>query len=308
MDRLPTVVLDAPSNLGLRPLAPGHVPGCDRAPDALRANGLLERLGASDAGRIQASPYSTDVDAVTGVRNGEAIREYSLALAERLGSLLDGDAFPLVLGGDCSILIGSMLALRRRGRYGLVFIDGHLDFYHPGNSERARTAGSAAGMDLALVTGRGADALTNLDGLRPLVRDEDVVALGYAEWDEVSADIAQTAITLVDVEEARRVGMEDAASGALDRLRRNGVEGVWVHVDADVLHERVMPAVDSPNPEGLEFEELARLLRVLVDSEVTVGLELTIFDPDLDPDGTIAERLVACLAEAFVPPSSDGQA
>ena len=79
-----------------------------------------------------------------------------------------------MLGGDCSILLGPMLALRRRGRYGLAYLDGHLDFRHPGN---APELDAVAGEDLALVTGRGG-ALAELEGLRPLVRDADVVAIG----------------------------------------------------------------------------------------------------------------------------------
>jgi arginase len=121
-------VLDAPSVLGLRPPAPGKVPGALRLPEALRANRLLERLGAGDAGRVDPPPYAPELDPVTGVRNGASIPGYSLALADRVGELLRDGAFPLVLGGDCSILLGAMLALRRLGRYGLVSIDGGLDF------------------------------------------------------------------------------------------------------------------------------------------------------------------------------------
>src|SRR4029450_10655710 len=87
-----------------------------------------------------------------GVRNERAIERFSLRLADRVAALLDRGSVPVVPGGDCSILLGNMLALRRRGRYGLVFVDGHSDFRHPGNSD---AVGSAAGEDLPLVTGRG---------------------------------------------------------------------------------------------------------------------------------------------------------
>ena len=83
----------------------------------------------------------------------------------------------------CSILLGSTLALRRRGRYGLLFIDGHADFYQP----EANPNGEAASMDLALATGRGPDVLTNLEGRKPLVVDEDVVAFGFRDTDEQMA-------------------------------------------------------------------------------------------------------------------------
>ena len=88
--------------------------------------------------------------------------------------------FPLVLGGDCSILIGCTLALRRQDRFGLFFIDGHADFYQPETSPTSEVAD----MDLAIVTGRGPEALTDIEGLRPLVRDEDVVAFGHRDAEE----------------------------------------------------------------------------------------------------------------------------
>lgn len=69
-----------------------------------------------------------------------------------------------MLGGDCSILLGNLLALRHRGRYGLFFIDGHADFYQP----EASLTGEVADMDLAIASGRGPDVLTNIDGLKHL--------------------------------------------------------------------------------------------------------------------------------------------
>jgi arginase len=144
---------------------------------ALRAAGLVTRLRAEDAAEVAAPPYSPVLDPRRRVRNADAIRDYSHALAARLGELLDAGRFPLVVGGDCSILLGTMLGLRRQERYGLVFVDGHTDFGLPETS----LTGGVAGMDLALVTGRGLETLRNLDGLGPLVRDEDVVVLGHRD-------------------------------------------------------------------------------------------------------------------------------
>jgi arginase len=83
----------------------------------------------------------------------------------------------VVLGGDCSILLGNLLALKRRGRYGLLFMDGHADFYNP----EANSNGEAASMELALATGRGPDVLTSIESSGPLVNDQDVVAFGYCD-------------------------------------------------------------------------------------------------------------------------------
>ena len=77
------------------------------------------------------------------------------------------------------------------------------------------------------------------------------------------------------------------------------MDGFWIHCDVDVLDERVMPAVDTPEPGGLEFEELERLLAALLRSELAAGIQITIFDPDLDEDGALADRLAGCLVDAF---------
>jgi arginase len=290
------VVVDAPSNLGLAPPRPGAEPGCRGLASALRDRGILSRIGAKEGGRIDPPPYSPDVDPATGVRNGEVLRAFSMDLAERIESFVRAGSFPVVLGGDCGILVGNMLALRRIGRFGLAFLDGHLDFRHPGNSE---LVGAAAGADLALVTGRGPDRIADIDGLGPLVRDSDVIALGeredYPEW----RDIHETDITVWDLGELRTLGSAQAALKSVGRMEAGGLDGFWIHLDADVLDDAIMPAVDSRQPGGLSYSELVELLRVLLRSGLAVGIEVTIFDPELDPTGEIAEGFAGALVEAF---------
>jgi arginase len=294
-------VLDAPSVLGLRPPAPGRVPGARRLPEALRGNRLVERLGAGDAGRVDPPPYSPEIDQATGVRNGATIPGYSIALADRLVALLGAGAFPVVLGGDCSILLGAMLALRRLGRYGLVSIDGGLDFRHPGNAHLVGPVGSVAGEDLAVVTGRGAPQLIDLEGRRPLVAEADVVAMGHRSLDEFADEVVATPMTVVDVAGLRRLGPAEAAGRALAILTGRGVQGFWVHVDTDVLDPELMPAVDSPEPGGLTHQELATLLQTLTASELATGMQVTIFDPDLDPDGRLAAELTDTIVAGLAP-------
>lgn len=207
-------VIDAPSNLGLMPPAPGRVPGVTGLPEALRAAGLVTKLNAVEGGRVAPSSYSPEIDAGTRIRNTNAIREFSIALARRVETAIERGHFPLVLGGDCSILIGNMLALRRLGHYGLFFIDGQVDFRYPSTSP----TGGAAGMDLALVSGRGPDVLTNIDGLKPLVRDHDVVAFGYRDVTDphtVWGDIVESEITLCTLDEVRELGLMKADAMAL---------------------------------------------------------------------------------------------
>src|SRR5215204_2260513 len=110
-------VVDAPTNIGLRPPGPGRKPGVYGLASALRANGIVSRLGATDGGAVTSPPYRPEIDPSTGVRNGKALRSYSLDLAERVGAVVQEGEFPFVLGGDRSILIGSMLALSFRGLF-----------------------------------------------------------------------------------------------------------------------------------------------------------------------------------------------
>ena len=160
-------IIQAPSILGLKPT------GVERLAERLLEEGLADRLGATIACRLDVPPYDPVRDPKTLTLNAQAIAAWTPRLAESIEDVLDQGAFPLVLGGDCSIILGAMLALKRRGRYGLLFIDGHADFYQP----EANPNGEAASMDLAFVTGHGPALLSNIEGKGPLVREEDTVAL-----------------------------------------------------------------------------------------------------------------------------------
>ncbi|MDQ3787611.1 MAG: arginase family protein [Actinomycetota bacterium] len=294
-------VLDAPSNLGLSPPADGVVPGCYKLAGALRDCGFVRRLSAEDAGYVTPPRYDRGGwQPGDGVFNAAAIAAYSRTLADRIGALLDADRFPVVLGGDCSILLGAALAMNRRGRYGLAFMDGHSDFRHLGNSPRV---GAAAGEDLALVTGRGQADLTDLEGRRPYVRDEDVAVLGIRDEDEALGELRALGVPVWEVTRLRVDGPAAAASAALRHLERGGIDGFWLHLDADILDPAVMPAVDSPDPGGLDHDELVTILAAVAASPRCVGLDVTVFDPDLDPDGGLAhdltETLVTTLARAL---------
>ena len=281
-------VLDAPSILGLRPS------GVENLPDAMKSAGLLERLGAEYGGRVDAPEYRAARDPKTMMLNAGGIREFSRRLAASVAGLLQTNRFPIVLGGDCSILIGNLLALRRIGRHGLFFIDGHADFYQPS----ASTTGQVADMGLAIVSGRGPEILADIDGLRPLARDKDIVLFGNRDADQAksygSQDVNESDIHVFDLQKIQDMGISAASSEALAKL--NEPEGFWIHLDVDVLNDKVMPAVDYRLPGGLGYEELAQLLQAVVGSGKAVGMDLTIFNPNLDPGGSLARRLVLTLA------------
>ena len=288
-------VIDAPSILGLRPT------GVELLPKALRAAGLLERLNAEYGGIVApSSPYNHSRDEETKLLNAEAIKEYSLKLAEAVKRQLHKNKFPIVIGGDCSILIGNLLALRRLGRYGLFFIDGHSDFYLPEESP----TGEVADMDLAIVSGHGPEILSDLDHLEPLVKEQDIVVFGYRD----SAQSAQygcqdikkatmvNAVELVDVE---KLGLQNAFSLGIQTLLKNELSGFWIHLDADVLDDSIMPAVDYRLPDGITFSELSNLLKLLLLSKKAVGISVTIFNPTLDKDDSITRNFVSSIVEGL---------
>ncbi|MGW0882356.1 arginase family protein [Streptomyces sp. NPDC002671] len=296
MDRR-LVLLDAPSNLGLRPPAEGAVPGCYKLAGALREQRLLARLGADEGGVVVPPRYDRgNWKEGDGVFHAEAIAAYTRKLADRIERHVRAGEFPVVLGGDCSIQLGASLALRRIGRYGIAVIDGSADFRHPGNSDRV---GAAGGEELALATGRGQADLTDLEGLRPYVRESDVQVFGIRDYDEERTELTDSGITSTTVGEIRERGARQAADAALRTLEAPVLNGFWVHLDADVLDPSVMPAVDSPDDGGLLPAELAPLLRRLVGSQRCVGVNITIYDPDLDPDGSCAALLADLLVSAL---------
>ena len=288
-------VVEAPSNLGLTRK------GVEGLSQALLSAGLLDHLHAQYAGKVEAPPHDSKRDPDTGLLNGAPIQEFSRMLACELASMISKDSFPVALGGDCSILLGPLLKLRRLGRYGLFFLDGHADFHRPG----AEPNGEVASMELALLSGRGPPILANIDGLGPLILDEDIVAFGFRDEDQArkegSQDLKASSILSYDLAKVNGMGVGPAAEEAAAYLVRRPIEGFWIHVDADVLDDEEMPAVDHRLPGGLRSSELSSILQVLISTGKVVGLTVTIFNPTMDPNGKISRMLVECIASGLSP-------
>ena len=296
--------IDAPTNLGLRPPSPGLAPGTAKLASALRARGLLEKIGAKDGGRLTPPDYSPDPDPETWFRNGQGHKAFAPVLADRVAGIVRARRFALVLGGDCSVLIGSMLGLKPLGRYGLVFIDAHDDFSVVRKLDDYKGFLAAAGLDLGIVTGRAPGGLGDLRGQKPYVREEDVVLFGLSREPADSEFFATetldtTAMHQLPVQRIRELGPEPAARAALSHLAAQPLDGFWIHLDVDVLDAKHMPAVDSPNPDGLDYDQLGAALRVLLADPRVVGMDLTIYDPELDPEGVYGDRLTQMIVRAF---------
>jgi arginase len=290
-------LIDLPSDLGLRPT------GVEQLPDALRRAGLARGLQARDAGRVEpVAAYDSVRDTETLLLNGPAIRDTAIEVAHHVSALVRGGEVPMVLAGDCSAVLGGLLGLRlaRRAeklndRIGLLFVDGHVDFYQP----KASPTGEVADMDLALATGRGPAILSRLDGMQPLVDDEDVAAVGARDATEReragAQDIRTTAISLFELEQIRARGMVAVASEAVALVNSPHLSGFWLHLDADVLDDEVMPAVDYRQPDGVTPDELSTLLRLASNTGALGGMSVAIYNPALDADGRAARVLVDCI-------------
>lgn len=284
--------MEAPSILGLKPT------GVEGLPQALLAGGLARRIRARHAARLEPPPYDPERDSDTLTLNARAIAAFTRVLADHVEAVLERGEFPVILGGDCSIVLGPTLALRRRGHFGLLFIDGHADFYQP----EANPNGEAASMDLAFATGHGPKLLTDIEGRGPLVRSADTVLFAYRDAEEQAEYGSQPLpedLLAFDLDSVRRLGVIEASRAAIAHLTRSELDGFFVHVDADCLDDSIMPAVDYRIADGLSFHELGVTLRTALASGRAVGLEVAIYNPALDADGEAGRGLTRTLVEAL---------
>ena len=289
-------IISAPSILGLKP------DGVESLPESLLKSGLRELLTSiNDVICVKSlnAEYSRERDAVTNVLNPHAIRNFSLLLSEVISDTIARENFALVLGGDCSILIAAMYALKGIGNYGLLFLDAHADFYQP---ERSIT-GEVADMDLAIVTGRGPEVLTNINFRCPYVNDHHVIHVGQRDEEETmkyqSQDIRNTPIKRLSLAQIENDGMDFTVQQISEFMTKAEIEGFWIHYDTDVLSDDLNPAVDYRLAGGLRFEEVERILQCALSSSKIVGMTVTIFNPKLDKDKSISDNIAESLGRAF---------
>lgn len=282
-------ILEFPSNLGLKEPFEGHEPGVNKLPGHLREYHFHSSINPGRVIRLDPPSYSMNLDESSGVRNADKILQYANEQCEVLIPLIKENIFPIVLGGDCSILIGNSLALKKNGTYALFFLDGHTDFMWPSLSQ----TGGAAGMDLAIVTGHGHNKLCNIGDQGPYFKEDHVWCVGNRDNEDwyVKA-IADSDIHYVDLSALRAIGVKKCIDEFLQMVETGKLDGFWIHIDVDVLNDRIMPAVDSRQPDGLEYEEFNEILQLLFSHDKATGLEITILDPELDPTGGYTKEFV----------------
>ena len=149
-------------------------------------------------------------------------------------------------------------------------------------------------MDLALVSGNGPDKLTNINFLKPYIAEQDIFAVGnrYLQKDYVKL-ITDSNINYHDLHCLRKTGIENITGKFLEKVKTDNLDGFWIHLDLDVLENELMPCVDSPQPGGLSYTELNLMVKLLLQSPVAKGMDITIFDPDLDVEGIYAKKLIS---------------
>jgi arginase len=280
--------------LGVPTNSSGTPDGVARAPQALRAAGLVARLRRVgpfvDLGDIRVDEPSPvrGLDAIIDTANLAATLarvRARIADARRAGHL------PVVVGGDCPILIGALAGCAEAsGRPpGLLFVDGHEDAWPP----MASTTGEAADMELGLLLGRA------LDGVEPALLAQvprldpaNVAVLGVRDRAELdAAGVASLDGTVTVLHDA--AVRADPATAALDAVRRvASASGWWLHVDLDVLSTEALPAVDYRQDGGLAWSDLTELTSAAIDVGGCLGATVTIYNPDLDPDARHARAIV----------------
>jgi arginase len=275
----------------------GSPPGLENPADRLRQAKLIPALesrghSVADLGDLSGFQFQGIRDPETGIQDLDLWIGLSSALSSRLGKILERGSFPLLLGGDCSMLMGIFSAFARQDRrVGLIFLDGHADFH----SAETSATGDPADMELAILTGHGPDKIVRIAGKYPLLQDSDVVVYGIRAWDHIS----ESGIAVYDKKRMAEMGITRAVTEGL--AHRN--LPLWLHFDVDILDPTLMPVM-FPEPGGLTFEQTLELLRLVWASGQVIGMSIACYHPRLDRDGNAGARLVTLLSDIL---SNDSQ-
>ena len=273
--------------------------GVDMGPSALRCTGFersLVELGHEvlDLGDI-AVPVAESLDRPArrgpgGLAFLDAIRAACDDLRSAL-SAAPAEAFPVVLGGDHSLAMGSVPGAARGERIGVLWVDAHTDANVPETSP----SGNVHGMPLAALCGLGGAALTAATGAGPAVRPEDVVIVGVRSVDRGERDILRDlGVTVYSMKEVDLLGMPRVAEEAIARLAP--LPRVHVSLDADALDPELAPGVGTPIPGGLTYREAHLLMELLHDAGIVTSLDLVEVNPILDRANRTATMMVELAA------------
>ena len=268
----------------------GTPPEVEHPPRHLRYAGLLDRLSSSrsirDCGDLPIPAADGKRDSSNGVLNWPSWQAVTGGVAKSIHEILETGGWPLVVGGDCSILVGIMAgAVQVEGRCGLFFVDGHGDFHTPASSP----TGEPADMELAVLTGRAPSPSGAAAGA--LLNDEDVVVFGIREYDGIDA-------APIRVLDSARLTEGDLVTAVQDAAALISDLPVWLHFDVDVIDASLMPVI-FPAGAGLTLDQTATLLGTLLKTGRVIGMDVSCFHPNLDHTGAATTALIDLLTKVL---------
>ena len=286
--------------IGAPSSAAAFLPGSEKAPAALRAAGLVERLQSAgfeviDHGDCAPRLFADD-DEHRRARNIPEIVAGLSDLKTRAEIAVKSGALVLVLGGDCAQSIGLLTAARRYYKHlNLFWMDRDADL----NTPATTPSGRIDGMVVAGIIGKGAPELVRFWGEPPLVREPDVYLFGIERLDPPEQDfLSKSPMRHMLAVDVQRKSATAAAKDALAHLHADAREYV-IHLDTDLISNEEFPAVNVPAPGGLPLADVRAALSEAVRSNFLVGLTVTQYNPDKDPDATAAKKLVGLLVESL---------
>jgi arginase len=286
--------------IGAPSSAAAFQPGSEKAPAALRAAGLVERLQSAgfevtDYGDCAPRLFADD-DEHRRARNLPAIVAGLNDLKVHTEVAIKSGALVLVLGGDCAQSIGLLTGARRYYKHiNLVWFDRDADL----NTPASTPSGRIDGMVVAHIIGRGAPELVRFWGETPLVREPDVTLFGITRLDPPEQEfLSKSPLRHISAEEITAKGAGAAATEALNLAHADTREFV-LHLDLDVIAEEDFPPVNVPASGGLRLEDVRGALGAFARSNRLLGLDVAQYNPDRDPDGANAKKIVDLLVEAL---------
>ena len=287
------------SIIGVPTNSSGRRNGVAGAPAALRQAGLLEAVGrfcdAKDEGDVVFSKPSTVRDDKSGIIAHDSLASMIVAVRNAVAKAMQEGRFPLVIGGDCPVLLGCLKA----NDAGLLFVDGHEDAYPAHQSPTGEAADMELGFALGLYLPR---QLQKAVGPTPLIKTSRTCIMGARD----KTILENTGVKSLDGvvaefysdSDLRQADIADRTGKVLQRLAAKSGK-VWLHVDLDVLSTRAMPAIDYPQRGGLSWKQLEQLVNAAMSSGRIIGCDVTIYNPDMDPVGRHAKRIVRFIADTI---------
>ena len=281
-------IIGVPMDLG------AHRRGVDMGPSAIRYAHLqpkLEELGytVQDEGNIEV-PIA-EMCSITNpkLKYIDCIIPMSRRVAGAVATSVQGGRFPLVLGGDHSLSIGSVRGAARNKKLGVIWIDAHADF----NTAETTPSGNIHGMSLAILAGQGDPSLVQLwDEPLPVIDPKKIAIIGARDLDSGEKVNLQNAGAMVlGMEQIDRYGMVAMVEKAIEHVSRD-VDGIWLSLDLDALDPQHAPGVGTPVPAGLTQREAHLACELIAETGKLIGMDLVEVNPILDVQNQTAALAV----------------